>query len=517
MPAYDIPFYKESPFVRICASFITGIIIYNYLHWDRMFYTAAIASSAGSLLLFSFLQLGWQYRLRYINGILVSVMIAGMGSLIASIKDPYKAIERVKTAKDDGLYIVSLQEPPQEKKSTYKALAKIEAIHHRSESISPETNIILYFKKGTNLILPPYGTTLEFSNQPVRIKNFMGVSSFDYENYCALKNIHYQVFLKPSDFTILDNSGGNAFNRFLFQSQQWIVAVLQKYIKGKKESGLAEALLIGYKNNLDRDLIQSYSNTGVVHVVAISGLHLGLIYALLKFGCRIIGTTSGGKLFRAITILSGLWIFTLLAGASPSVMRSAAMFTFIVAGDFVSKRSLLVNNLAASAFFLLLINPYWLWDLGFILSYAALLSIIIFMKPIYHIYISENKILDSVWKLTAVTIAAQILTMPVLIYYFHQLPTLFVFTNLLAIPLSSIILIGAIALCVLSFASPIAIVLGKVLSTLIAWMNSIVLYADSFPFSTVKGLNVSFVQLVLVYIFIACVLLVVLQPFKATR
>ena len=179
------------------------------------------------------------------------------------------------------------------------------------------------------------------------------------------------------------------------------------------------------------------------------------------------------------------------------------MFSTIVIGNAVTRKSSILNNLAVSAFFLLCYDPYWLWDLGFILSYAALLSIVLFMKPIYNLYISENRIIDTIWKLNAVTISAQILTMPVLIYYFKQFPNLFIITNFLAIPLSSIILTGEIILCLVYFIEPLALLCGRLLSQLIKMMNGIVEYLDSFPFSSTRNIHVNYLQVVLLYVFIA--------------
>ena len=272
------------------------------------------------------------------------------------------------------------------------------------------------------------------------------------------------------------------FTRTLFNIQRWVIKVLRTNIQGPRECGLAEALLIGYKNDLDKNLLQAYSNTGVVHVVAISGLHLGLIYAMLNIFCRPLSNRKVGKVLRPVIVLAGLWIFSFLAGASPSVLRSAVMFSFVAVGSSVSKRSSLLNNLAASAFFLLCYDPFWLWDLGFILSYGALLSISIFMKPIYNLYVSENKLLDGIWKMNAVTLSAQVMTMPVLLYYFGQFPTLFLFTNFVAIPLSSIVLIGEIVLCAICFVKPAARLCGELLELLIRLMNDVVEYFNGFSF-----------------------------------
>jgi competence protein ComEC len=214
------------------------------------------------------------------------------------------------------------------------------------------------------------------------------------------------------------------------------------------------------------------------------------------------GKKTIGRWLKLPVMLSGLWLFSLLAGGAPSVLRSAVMFSSIILGESLTRRSSIINNLSASAFFLLCFDPYWLWDIGFQLSYAALLSIIIFMKPVYGLFIFKNKIADTIWKLNAVTLSAQVLTVPVSIYYFHQFPNLFLITNFIAVPLSSGILAGEIILCLLSFTTPMAAGLGWVLTLLIRLMNGCVQFLDSFPFSTWSGLDITFTQLVLLYVFI---------------
>ncbi|TMI86483.1 MAG: ComEC/Rec2 family competence protein, partial [Bacteroidetes bacterium] len=261
--------------------------------------------------------------------------------------------------------------------------------------------------------------------------------------------------------------------------------------------------MIGYKDDLDQTLVQSYTNTGVVHIIAISGLHLGLIYWLLLRLFKPLKKRKNLRWLRIVLILVGLWLFSLLAGAQASVLRSAVMFTCILLGESFSRRTSIYNTMAFSAFILLCINPYWLWDVGFQLSYAAVLSIIIFMKPIYNWFYFSNKVIDFMWKLTAVTLAAQILTIPLSIYHFHQFPSWFILTNFLAVPLSSLIVLGEILLCVVSFIPPVAIFVGKLLYWLIWIMDSYVERIEAMPFSLWDGLQITFLQMILLIAFAA--------------
>src|SRR5687768_6344957 len=148
------------------------------------------------------------------------------------------------------------------------------------------------------------------------------------------------------------------------------------------------------------------------------------------------------------------------------------MFSFLAAAEVLSRRTSIYNTLALSAFILLCYNPFWLWDVGFQLSYAAVISIVAFFRSVYNWFYCRNKLVDMVWKLNAVTISAQLLTLPVSVYHFHQVPTLFLFTNLVAVPLSSAILFGEIILCIVSFIEPVAKILGSLIQWLIWLMNS---------------------------------------------
>lgn len=468
MAVLFIPFWKEAPFVRVLLPFIAGITVENYIPVPLPYLHAGIAVLLALLLMFSFARLSFKFKYLWLCGCIINLLLFTAGVLVHAVK----------IASQNKLngppFIVSIAQPLSGKPKTWKAVTS--------------QGIIIYFKKDSLLEKPRYGDQVVFLRPPSENK----------------------VFLKYDEFLVLEEKDINHFKAFLFKLQSWIVRTLQQYIAGKKECGLAEALLIGYKDNLDRDLIKAYSNTGVVHVVAISGLHLGLIYALLKYLCYPFSRKKISKWLTPGIIIAGLWLFSLLAGGSPSVMRSAVMFTFIVAGESFKRKTPIYNNLAASAFFLLCYDPRWLWDIGFQLSYGALLSIVVFMKPVYNLFTVKNKFIDAIWKLNAVTLAAQVLTTPVCIYYFNQFPNLFLITNFIAVPLSSIILIGEIFLCAVSPVPGIAYFLGCILSFLIRLMNDSVEWLGSFSFSITGALYINLAQLIAIYVVILLLSLLVL-------
>lgn len=500
MPLPVIHTWKKAPFIRMLIPFMVGIIFQWHFQIDRIISWSVSILSFLIIVAFFILPFFRRYRYSFTSGIAISCLFISLGCLLTSQKhirhDPNWFGKRYTS---NTAIRVTLLENPVEKTKSYKANASVDYLLQTDSSFRANGTVILYFKKDSVSPGYEYGSQLVITKPLQEIKNAGNPGGFDYKRYSLFQGITHQVYLKENEFEILPTTRKNFFQQFINRSRAKVLNILRTNIKGEKELGLAEALLIGYKNDLDKTLVQSYSNTGVVHVIAISGLHLGLIYWLLTWFFKPLQKRKL-RWLRPVFILAGLWLFSLLAGAQPSVLRSAVMFTCIVIGDSLEKKSSIFNSLALSALLLLCINPYWLWDVGFQLSYAAVLSIVIFMQPIYHWFYIKNKILDFVWKLNAVTIAAQILTIPVGVYHFHQFPVNFLFTNFLAVPLSSLILLTEILLCLVSFILPVAAFIGKMVTWLIWLMNSYIEQIEQLPFSLWDGLQISIPQVILLFI-----------------
>ncbi len=508
MTFYTTPFWKKSPFLRLLIPVMAGII----LQWDRQIpvqlWWYVLAMSFMAFALFFFIPFFKRYRLSLLSGIFVSILFLALGALLTWHKDirhnenwfgnSYRS--------KDGL-IVTLDEPLVEKNKSFKANATVNFLLQNETKIPVAGTIILYFKKDTidgknDSLLQhlTYGSQIIFRKPLQEIKNSGNPGGFDYKRYALFQDITHRVFLKDGEFETLENKNEHWLNKFLFTVREKVIAIIRKFIPGEREQGLAEALLIGYKDDLDQNLVQSYTNTGVVHIIAISGMHLALVYWLLALLFKPLRQKKQTRWLRSILIIAGLWFFSLLAGAQASVIRSAVMFTCIVIGESFARKTSIYNTLAVSAFILLCYDPYWLWDVGFQLSYAAVLSIVIFMQPIYNWFYIRNKLLDLIWKLNAVSIAAQVLTVPLSIFHFHQFPNYFLLTNFIAVPLSSIIVLGEISLCVLFFIPFAAGLVGKLLSWLIGIMNSYIERIESLPYSLWDGLQINVVQTIFLYV-----------------
>jgi competence protein ComEC len=496
--------WKEAPFLRVIFPFTIGILIQWYSNLSPTISWTIAAGCIAGLALLSRLSVSQQFRYRYIFGILLNGLLLAAGSLLIHYKDIRRQSQWFAhhyTAGDT--LVATIEEPLTEKAKTYATTASIKAIIKDGKQHTVKGKLLLYFKKEKLPIKLQYGDQLIFVKTPAPIINISTQNDFNYAQYCAYKGMYHQVYLCEPEYTIAEKKQINPVKKVLFHTRKKVLDIIRENIPDKKQAGLAEAILIGYRNDLDKQLLQSYINTGVVHVIAVSGLHLGIIYGLLILLFNRVHRKWMQQWAKPIILIVGLWLFALLTGASPSVLRSAIMFTCLVIGNQLPQPSSVYNSLAASAFLLLCYDPWLCWDVGFQLSYAAVLSILIFMKPVYNTIYIHNKYFDQGWKLITITIAAQILTLPVSIYHFHQFPNLFLITNLLAVPLSGIILIGEIILCVVSFIPFAAKAIGWLLTWLISLLNSFIEVINRVPYNTTNGIQLNLPQAILLYIVIA--------------
>ena len=503
---YAVPIWKKAPFIRLLIPLTLGILLQWYL---LIPFSAAILGFICfgiAYCLFLFFPLVVRFKLQALQALIINLLIVCLGLIITWQKDIRNSSDWLGNyyQAQDHL-VVRIDEPLQQKQKSYKAHGYVESIVKNDTIIDCKGKLILYFSRDSVSSLLKYGDRILVHKNLKPIKNSGNPGAFNYEQYAAMQLTFHQVFLKPVDWVKLDKNNTHWFRQFIFTARQNIVSILQRNLPpSKDELGIAEALLIGYTNDLDRDLVKAYSNTGVVHIIAISGMHLGLIYVLLVWFFAKIPVINRSKILQVILMLTCLWLFAILTGAAASVLRSAVMFTFIAVGKNIVKKSSIYNSMAASAFVMLCYNPYFLWDVGFQLSYLAVVGIIIFQPAIYNWWYVKNKLANEIWKLMAISLAAQILTFPICIYYFHQFPNLFLLTNIIAVPLSSAILFTEIGLVVLSWIPFAGEWIGKLVGGMVWIMNKIILWVNQLPFSVWEKIPATLRSTGLLYLAVFC-------------
>jgi competence protein ComEC len=305
--------WKKAPFIRLFIPLVAGILLEwefqlapNY--WWYGLLVAVLSTSS-----FFFIPLIRRYRSRSLTGLFISIAFIAAGALLTwyhNVRHHKEWIGNYYSSKD--IVIATLNEPLQEKTNSFKAEASVNYILKADQQTPVKGKIIIYFQTDSAVKQLGYGSRILLKTTLQQIKNSGNPGAFDYKRYCLFQGITHQVFLKKGDYVLLNGKKENWFQRFLFATQEKVLAILRKNIKGEKELGLAEALLIGYKSDLDQTLVQSYTNTGVVHIIAISGLHLGLIYWLLLLLTQPLQKIKKLKWLAPLLIKSGIWYFSLL-------------------------------------------------------------------------------------------------------------------------------------------------------------------------------------------------------------
>ena len=498
-----IPVWKQAPFIRLVIPFIVGIIVQWYwsLTWEFLITIACCLLI--SLLAFRNFPLSFKFRIQPLQGLIISFILFTSGMMMTYQKDYRHRNDWIghKYQPDDEV-IVYLAEPPVQKTKSIKVLAQCENIIRDRKQIEVFGKLLLYLRKDSASVALKYGDRIIFHKTLLRIRNAGNPGEFDYAGYCALKGISHTAFLQDHEWVLAGRKKVDPLHAFLYKTREQIIAHLQRHINHDDQLYLAEALLIGYTDDLDHDLVKAYSNTGVVHIIAISGMHLGLIYIILLSVFNKIPVLKRSKILKTAFLLSGIWLFALLTGGCPSILRSAVMFSCIIIGLPFSRRPSIHNSLALSAFILLCYDPYYLWDVGFQLSYLSLYGIVIFQKYITGLAEFKHKWMHKIWEPCAVSIAAQVLTFPVCLYYFHQFPIYFLFTNMIAVPLSTLILFVEILLVTVGWIPLAGHYIGKITWFLILIMNKVILFFDHLPFSVIEDINISLQGSIMLYLIV---------------
>ncbi|MBT1685562.1 ComEC/Rec2 family competence protein [Dawidia soli] len=343
--------------------------------------------------------------------------------------------------------------------------------------------VLLYLRPDVLPATPTYGDVLLVKGTPAAVPPPANPGEFDYRRYLQFQNIHLQQFLQKGQVMYMGHAPPSWVWAYALRVRGWAAGILATYIDGREEQAVASALVLGMTDDLDRDLLDAYSATGVVHVLAVSGLHVSILFLILGWALKPVQAFRYGRVVLAAVSLIVLWGYAFVTGLSPSVLRAVTMFSFVVVGQAFYRQGNVYNMLAASAFFLLLYNPYLIMSVGFQLSYLAVLGIVYLQPWLYNLWEPSSRVWDELWKMTCVTLAAQLATTAVVLFYFHQFPNYFLLVNLLLVPGSSIVLVGGLVLLACSAVPGVAGVLGYILTGCIHVLNGIVTTVAAFPFS----------------------------------
>lgn len=324
---------------------------------------------------------------------------------------------------------------------------------------------------------------------------------FDYKSYLEQRYIFRQIFSTPSHLRKL-TSAPRTLSGFAAKFRENINVKLKRYPIGQDERALINALLLGQRQDMNPEIIENYSNAGAIHILAVSGLHVGIVLWMLQWLLKPLNYIRRGKLYKVILILLFLWSFAIVAGLSASVTRAVMMFSIVAVAINIKRKANIYNTLAISMFTLLLIKPQFLFDVGFQMSYLAVIAIVSIQPWLQNLIKIKIQPFKMLWQILTVTLAAQLGVVPISLYYFHQFPGLFFVSNLIIIPFLGLILGLGIVIILLALANILPIWLATIYHYIIAAMNWIVGWVSQQEQFIFKDISFSLLKVFTTYLLI---------------
>ncbi|MCV9931513.1 ComEC family competence protein [Flavobacterium sp. LS1R47] len=361
--------------------------------------------------------------------------------------------------------------------------------------------IALNIKKDSTKLNLEIGNCIRVKGELSKNSSPKNPNQFDYSKYLNKKHIYAQLYIQKNEITISPTIEKSIWY-YAARMRTKIVKNLEKNGFNKTEMNVALALILGQQQDILPEIIKDYQYAGVTHILSVSGLHVGYILIFMTYILKPIPNTKKGSLIKLIILIISLFAFAVISGFSPSVLRAVVMFSFIAVGIHLRRSLNIYHTLLVSILFLLLFEPAFIFNVGFQLSYLALFFIIWFQPILKKIWAPKNKFATAIWNALTVSFAAQIGTLPICLYYFHQFPGLFFVANIVIIPFLSVIMILGIVVMILAAFDSAPMLLVQLLEKSIFYLNKIINSIASFESFIIRDISFNTFLLISSYLLI---------------
>lgn len=425
-----------------------------------------------------------------------------LGIYLTDIHSPESTLKQTEELGLEGVYYVVVSDIPQIKTKTYKVKAKILGkVSYAKNFMASDAEVILYLSKKIKLPIPGDRFIMRCS-----FKSIPGPDNpyqFDYQQFLSYQGIHFQTFVNNPNNIINTNTNSASFiQKLAFQGTSNLKRLFKENIEDTVALAVTESLIFGYKEDIPKELVNSYSRTGTLHVLAVSGMHVAVVFLLLAKLFSFLDKIKNGVWIKTIFILLSIWGYCVLTGLAPSILRAGLMISLIIVGKSLSRHYNIYNIIALSAFIILCINPYWIFNVGFQLSFAAVLGIIYFQQFLLPLFVPKNFVFKEIWNILIITLCAQIATFPLSLFYFNQFPNYFLFSNLIIIPLTTLIIYSGTAMVLFSKIPILLNLFSLFTEKMVLLTNDIVAKIEDLPYSLTDGIKINMIQVFLIYVLI---------------
>lgn len=487
------------PLLRVALMLIVGIIIGDALYGvvDQLVWML----SAVALLALSFLL--WRRPILQSTVIMLIIVLAGAWSVCAQLRDVN----------------VTLPEGPVEYEAVVASRPVVRGKVVRCDLLMADGPLaghkvkasILRDRSDDSAERLAVGDGLCIVSELREPENYYVESNFDYRRWLSVHDFVATAFVLPSSWQSRQVSLERLLrtDRMALRAMRLRESLLAHIYAGRRvpadEQAVVAAMTLGDKSGLTKELKEIYSVTGASHVLALSGLHLGIIYVILSLLFSHRRTYAAGQ---AVIVVS-MWAYVFMVGMQPSVVRAATMFSLCSVVSLLNRDRMSLNTLSFAAIVMLAANPLYLWDVGFQMSFMAVLAIFVFYNPVYRCLSGRGvwrfRPFRWLWAMTSVSVAAQLGVAPLIAYYFGRFSCYFLLTNMLAVPLTTFIIYCTFVLFVLTPLPALQSWVGEVLLTSVSWLNGGLGFIASLPGASIDGIRLDVPRVVLIYVVIACV------------
>ena len=485
--------------VHFSVFLILGIILGTLFSFllDLLF---AIMTILLVLLFYLYYMAEESYAPPYFFVIITAVLFLNIGILsITSIKPKYQKGHYMNFMKSENRTVLKISK-----------ILKNSKVYERYEASIIELNgqnvlgkVLLHTKKDSLGKIFNIDELLYTSNRFEEMQSPLSPYEFDYKKYLKHQGIYHQMTFGENEYITM-GLGETSLKGLAHSIRERIHKELERYNFSGDELSIINALLLGNRTDISKVQFQQYRDAGAIHILALSGLHIGIILLFLNFLFHPLEKLANGKLAKLVIIIACLWSYALLAGLTASIIRAVAMFTAISIGMLSNRPTEVRNSLIISLFFLLLSNPLYLFDIGFQLSYTAVFSIV-WLQPVFHgFWIPKSKLMRYFWNLLTVSLAAQLGLLPLTLFYFHQFPSLFFVSSLIIIPFLGVILGLGFLIIILALFHILPEFLADIYELILRTMNNFVAFISFQDGFVLRNITMSIYLLFSCYVFMIC-------------
>jgi len=493
---------SQFPLFRLLIPFVAGTVV--AFSWPcHQILLLLIACS--SILIFTGLSVFVMGRMlgypqRWIPGLTVNLLFFLFGALLTLLTSGEKNRKDMTSRQSQTEYTIALiNEPCVAKDKTYFTILKLIATGDGRTWKRDDRKVLGYITKDSSSGKLRYGHVIIFRAEMRALTAAANPYQFDYRKFMAGRHILHLVYIPASSWRIIGVTSSHGLRYLSVRIREKVSGIFRSMQLGTDECAVISALLIGDRNGLDAGLKKGFKSAGVLHILCVSGMHVGLIYVVLSFALLFLNRKPGLKVLHTIIIIALVWLYAMITGMGPSVLRAATMFSFIAVGGALRRMTGTYHTLAASALCLLMLNPGLLHDAGFQLSYAAVIGIVTLQRPLEGLIPVTGWLPRKMWAITTVTLAAQIATLPLSLLYFHQFPVFFIPANIVVLPLATLIIYSTLVCLACSPVAFIMPLLSRVPAFLTHLLIGTVDMIDGLPGAVIPNIYMNTAGCILIY------------------